>query len=992
MATELEYDMYNEKGELMNRQHNPFDDILQNQHHDSASLGYTRIAAEEQATKFKNIDKGFEFLLNKENSNLKKLHKQDQISANNNDMESSDEDETISATNQLATTKSMLADYQKIAYVGLVKLVIVEMATDLALIEGSSSVKMQKKLSAAHGNFQNWSIKMMERLYEHMELSLEERKMIENLSSHGVKAEDLSSSLAETANVSNPIYQTEDNEKYISKVVPDASGNTAPEEIRDKKTLDIDIKWTIVCDLFLILLFDAVYDSRSRNLLLRFGEKLGITHLEVFQFERRITDALEIEEASEQTWNEKEILETRKKLFKKKKLLYVGLATLGGGLVIGLSVGLLAPVIGAGIAAGLSTIGITGTSGFLAGVGGTAIVTTTGVVTGARIGSKGMMKRVGSVKTFEFRPLHNNRRVNLILTVSGWMNGSEDDVRLPFSTVDPVMGDLYSVLWEPDMLKSTGQTINILATEVLTQSIQQVLGSTILIAFMSSIQWPMALSKLGYILDNPWNVSLDRAWAAGLVLADTLIQRNLGVRPVTLVGFSLGARLIYSCLLELSKRGAYGLVENVILFGSPFVQKSDQLALARTVVSGQFVNGYSKKDWILGYLFRATSGGLRTVAGLSPITSVKGIENFDCTEYVSGHMEYRRAMPKLLSKLNWEVLNEEFVEIDEPDTTETERQRKLIHEFEEARDAMLSESNKAKNKKGIFGWFGPKKKEWWEVYEEGRKEIEQSKQKQILNDEINKAEGKAKEGDESEEGTEDPFSDEAIFDVDAIVKEIVELKENGELSAENLRPRSQSAIARESGALPPIHKLQLDEEEEEMADEDQDSTSDDSTNQKSMPKKESFMSSIFKSTSVTSTAKPAQCDITDDARQPSVSKRNSVGGQNSFVPKPFKSPQLHNNNKVVPNHNKSTSISTPPLSNEEFTPRPFKSPSVHKPDASPSSNSERSMRKSSVLQSVVLFEGAEENSAAEPSSPKKVSTEKSSPNQEVPATVEKEES
>lgn len=46
------------------------------------------------------------------------------------------------------------------------------------------------------------------------------------------------------------------------------------------------------------------------------------------------------------------------------------------------------------------------------------------------------------------------------------MNGKVDDVRLPFSTVDPIMGDLFSIHWEPEMLRSMGQTINILATEV----------------------------------------------------------------------------------------------------------------------------------------------------------------------------------------------------------------------------------------------------------------------------------------------------------------------------------------------------------------------------------------------------------------------------------------------------------------------------------------------------------------------------------------------
>lgn len=180
---------------------------------------------------------------------------------------------------------------------------------------------------------------------------------------------------------------------------------------------------------------------------------------------------------------------------------------------------------------------------------------------------------MGSVRTFEFLPLHNNRRVNLIINVSGWMVGNDDDVRLPFSTVDPVEGDLFSLYWEPEMLKSMGQTIGIVASEVFTQTIQQVLGATILTGLMSAIQLPMALSKLGYILDNPWNVSLDRAWSAGLILADTLIGRNLGERPVTLIGFSLGARVILSCLVELCRKNALGIVENVFIFGTPVVNK-----------------------------------------------------------------------------------------------------------------------------------------------------------------------------------------------------------------------------------------------------------------------------------------------------------------------------------------------------------------------------------------------------------------------------------
>ena len=117
---------------------------------------------------------------------------------------------------------------------------------------------------------------------------------------------------------------------------------------------------------------------------------------------------------------------------------------------------------------------------------------------------------------------------------------------------------------------------------------------------MGALTLPIVLTKLAYLIDNPWTVSLDRADAAGLILADSLMDRNLGVRPITLVGFSLGSRVIFSCLRELAKRGAYGLVQNVYLFGAPVVAEKDQWLRARTVISGRFVNGYASNDWILG--------------------------------------------------------------------------------------------------------------------------------------------------------------------------------------------------------------------------------------------------------------------------------------------------------------------------------------------------------------------------------------------------------
>lgn len=331
-----------------------------------------------------------------------------------------------------------------------------------------------------------------------------EQVMIEQLAEHGVEPGDLTPTLMKSARIKNPMADTEkppgsaissplrspstssvDEKAFHKSLWPDESDEgsppppyemhnvddfsnvRSPSEIPTTENLDIDLRWTVLCDLFLVLIADSVYDSRSRSLLERVGSYMGVPWLDICKFERRVTDALEMqEEAIRENWNEDEHMENRRKMAIKRRMLMMGLATVGGSLVIGLSAGLLAPVIGAGLAAGFTTIGVAGTSGFLAGAGGAAVITTTGVVTGGAIAVRASGRRMGSVKTFEYRPLHNNKSVNLIVTVSGWMNGKIDDVRLPYSTVDPVMGDVYSVLWEPEMLQSMGQTINILATEV----------------------------------------------------------------------------------------------------------------------------------------------------------------------------------------------------------------------------------------------------------------------------------------------------------------------------------------------------------------------------------------------------------------------------------------------------------------------------------------------------------------------------------------------
>ena len=258
--------------------------------------------------------------------------------------------------------------------------------------------------------------------------------MIEQLSEHGVIPADLIPALMVNVEVSNPLVgssSASDIASIASRQSTSSRGFSPPPSpslpppiqspsTLTAKKLNLDLRWTILCDLFLVLIADSVYDARSRVLLEKMGDHLGVEWIDITRFERRVTEALQIQESGQQTWKEDSLIESRAKQARNRRYMMMGLATLGGGLVIGLSAGLLAPVIGAGLGAAFTTIGVTGTTGFLAGTGGAALITTGGVVTGGSIAGKGMAKRTQSVKTFEFRPLHNNQRVNCLVTVSGY--------------------------------------------------------------------------------------------------------------------------------------------------------------------------------------------------------------------------------------------------------------------------------------------------------------------------------------------------------------------------------------------------------------------------------------------------------------------------------------------------------------------------------------------------------------------------------------------
>ena len=197
-------------------------------------------------------------------------------------------------------------------------------------------------------------------------------------------------------------------------------------------------------------------------------------------------------------------------------------------------------------------------------------------------------------------------------------------------------------------------------------------------ADMMAAMWPLGLLQVSRVVDNPFSITKARAEKAGAVLADALINRAQGERPVTLLGYSLGARVIYSCLLSLAARRAFGLVENVVLMGAPVPSDAADWRVLRTAVAGRLVNVYSANDYVLGFLYRTSSVQLG-VAGLQRVDGVPGIENVDVSAAVSGHLRYRHLVGRILRTVGFEDLDLEAVQREE------EAFQKMLKEEEEQR-------------------------------------------------------------------------------------------------------------------------------------------------------------------------------------------------------------------------------------------------------------------------------------------------------------------
>ncbi|KAI3722848.1 hypothetical protein L2E82_33979 [Cichorium intybus] len=343
----------------------------------------------------------------------------------------------------------------------------------------------------------------------------------------------------------------------------------------------------------------------------------------------------------------------------------IGAAALTGGTLMAITGGLAAPAIAAGFSALAPTLGtiipVIGAGGFAAvataagSVAGSVAVAASFGAAGAGLTGTKMARRTGSVDEFEFKSIgenHNQGRLAVEILVSGFVFEEKDFIRPWEDQLDNM--EKYALQWESKHLIAVSTAIqDWLSSSLAMELMRQGAMLTVLSSLLSALAWPATLLSLTSFIDSKWTIAVNRSDKAGKLLAEVLIKGLQGNRPVTLIGFSLGARAIFKCLQHLAETGHDGIVERVVLLGAPVSIQGENWGSVRKVVSGRLINAYSTNDWMLGVAFRASllTQGL---AGIQPV-DIPGIENVDVTELIDGHSSYLWATQEILDRLELET-------------------------------------------------------------------------------------------------------------------------------------------------------------------------------------------------------------------------------------------------------------------------------------------------------------------------------------------------
>lgn len=425
----------------------------------------------------------------------------------------------------------------------------------------------------------------------------------------------------------------------------------------------------LIRELMLLSTKDGNYDARSHHLIISVAETLGIPRDLVELHCESLYDLMKYREEIKNSNEENEDNNNRKDKSidksKVKKYVLVGLASLGGAAVMGVTGGLAAPVVASALA------GVVGGSLALSATAAGVVGSLFGVA-GAGLTASKMNKRLGDLEEFSFHslnPAHDQTSLMITIAITGWVSGEDPKAfARPWQNMRHTR-EQYYLRYETKYLLELSQAMDYLLSFFFSYAAQEALKFTFLSSIVAAIALPAAMMTVTNVIDNPWDVCVNRSTKAGKRLADILRSRRQGKRPVSLIGFSLGARVIFYCLHELAQYDdTLGIISDVIMLGAPVTASEDQWRIISRIVSGNMINGYSSSDWLLKYLYRTSSAALK-IAGLQAVSlNDRRLKNIDLTPLVGGHLDYYKKIDEILNyvdvKTDMSVSGAHFIETE----------------------------------------------------------------------------------------------------------------------------------------------------------------------------------------------------------------------------------------------------------------------------------------------------------------------------------------
>ncbi|ETN41501.1 uncharacterized protein HMPREF1541_03437 [Cyphellophora europaea CBS 101466] len=363
----------------------------------------------------------------------------------------------------------------------------------------------------------------------------------------------------------------------------------------------------------------------------------------------------------------------------------IGLATVAGAVAIGITGGLAAPLLLGAAGAIMGGVGLGGLATLLgATIANPLTIAALFGALGGRMTGKAMEEYAREVEDFRFVPTktkpdgkEEQHKLRVAIGVAGWIQ-EEHDVIQPWKVFSDAALEPFGLRYELGAMTSLTAMLDTLLKDT-AYSVAQAGALKLLLPVLSAAMLPVTLMKAGKFLDNPFTIAMERSDKAGKVLAHALIAKAQGERPVTLIGFSLGGRVVYACLQELAVHKAFGLVESAILIGAPVPSDMSTWRTMRAMVVGRLLNVYASKDYLLGFLYRARNAQLG-VSGLQAINGVPGVESVDVSETVTGHNQYRLAVGKILREIRYTDLDLSRVEDEEQELEAEKIKEQAIYE------------------------------------------------------------------------------------------------------------------------------------------------------------------------------------------------------------------------------------------------------------------------------------------------------------------------